>query len=121
MGTFAAPQPAMSAGDNGGATGQAKRRCVRHGCQDPAADIVSDPRAESVAREVDVDVINEVLSRVLLDSSVRAGVRVHEGRLGLLVAGSARWTPAVDTGGWLSPPSSTVTYMTRFANPGEAL
>jgi hypothetical protein len=66
----------MSTADYTGTPDQAERRCVLFDCLEKAAWIVSDPQGgELPACEVDLDVVlNDVLSRVSLDSSVRVEV-----------------------------------------------
>ncbi len=67
----------MLAGGQPAATEQTARRCVLFGCLETAAWVVSDPKGgELPACEADLDVLllNDALSRVPLDSSVRVEV-----------------------------------------------
>jgi hypothetical protein len=77
MDRYAAEQLTLVAGGHPAVTDQAGRRCVLFGCLEAAAWIVSDPQGgELPACEVDLDVLlNDALSRVPLDSSMRVEVR----------------------------------------------
>jgi hypothetical protein len=68
----------------------------------------------------DLDVLlNDALSRVSLDSSVRVEVCRHESLVAATTPVGAT-VPAVDKGQWLSWPAYIVAYMTRLANLGTA-
>jgi hypothetical protein len=76
MDTFAAEQQSMLAGGQPAAAEQTGRRCVLFGCLESAAWVVSDPQGgELPVCEIDLDlIVNDTLSRVPPDSSVRVEV-----------------------------------------------
>jgi hypothetical protein len=76
MDPLPAQQPASLAGDHPGRPSRDERRCVRFGCLEAAAWIVSDPQGgELAACETDLDVLlNDALARVPLDSGIRVEV-----------------------------------------------
>ena len=71
-----ATQPTIWPGDHPATPEQPGRRCGLFGCLETATWIISDPQGgELPACEADLDVLlNDALSRVPLDSSVRVEV-----------------------------------------------